>query len=172
MNSHLRAHTADHRYLLDCVARQAGIDDPVAVDLDEFQDPIFRRATRRGLVPVDGALVRDWDPDNRRTNLGLQFGIRLYEIAGIRFARVWSTYHDQMNSWLYNFVAVARQDYRRLYKIALRCRRDAQPEALPPVLPQEQLDLLWQNTIGYLERGNLERIKGFGGRAKRGVLLT
>src|SRR5262249_36760860 len=57
-------------------------------------------------------------------------------------------------------------------KIALRCRRDAQPEALPPVLPQEQLDLLWQNTIGYLERGNLERIKGFGGRAKRGVLLT
>ena len=37
---------------------------------------------------------------------------------------------------------------------------------------QDQLDLLWKNTIGYLEGGNLERIKSYGGRAKRGVLLT
>jgi AAA+ superfamily predicted ATPase len=67
---------------------------------------------------------------------------------------------------------VGRKDYRRLYKIALRCRRDNEPACLPPVLPQEQLDLLWQNTIGYLERGNLELLKRYGGRAKRGVLLT
>jgi SpoVK/Ycf46/Vps4 family AAA+-type ATPase len=40
------------------------------------------------------------------------------------------------------------------------------------VLPQDQLDQLWKNTIGYLEGGNLERIKAYGGRAKRGVLLT
>jgi cell division protease FtsH len=71
-----------------------------------------------------------------------------------------------------DFVAVSRANYHRLYRIALRCRRDHEPPSPPPVLPQEQLDLLWQNTIGYLEAANLERIKAYGGRAKRGVLLT
>ena len=42
----------------------------------------------------------------------------------------------------------------------------------PPVLPDEQLEQLWKNTIGYLEGPNLDRIKAYGGRAKRGVLLT
>jgi cell division protease FtsH len=40
------------------------------------------------------------------------------------------------------------------------------------VLPEDQLDLLWKNTIGYLETRNLEKIRQYGGRAKRGVLLT
>jgi len=31
---------------------------------------------------------------------------------------------------------------------------------------------LWNNTIGYLEGTNIDRIKDYGGRAKRGVLLT
>jgi SpoVK/Ycf46/Vps4 family AAA+-type ATPase len=39
-------------------------------------------------------------------------------------------------------------------------------------LPPEQSDLLWKNTIGYLDRTNLGRIKSYGGRARRGVLLT
>ena len=43
---------------------------------------------------------------------------------------------------------------------------------MPPILLQDQLDLLWKNTIGYLESNNIERIKIYGGRAKRGVLLT
>jgi SpoVK/Ycf46/Vps4 family AAA+-type ATPase len=38
-------------------------------------------------------------------------------------------------------------------------------------MPPEQADLLWKNTIGYLEPANLRRIKAYGGRAKRGVLL-
>jgi SpoVK/Ycf46/Vps4 family AAA+-type ATPase len=32
--------------------------------------------------------------------------------------------------------------------------------------------LLWKNTIGYLEGKNLEKIRAYGGRAKRGLLLT
>jgi SpoVK/Ycf46/Vps4 family AAA+-type ATPase len=39
-------------------------------------------------------------------------------------------------------------------------------------MPADLLDLLWKNTIGYLDRTNLRRIKAYGGRAKRGVLLT
>ena len=55
-----------------------------------------------------------------------------------------------------------RKDYHRLYKIALRCRRDNEPPCVPPILLQDQLDLLWKNTIGYLETNNLERIKAYG----------
>src|SRR5262249_41513214 len=70
------------------------------------------------------------------------------------------------------FFAVGRKDYRRFYRVALRCRRDEEPASAPPILPKEQLDVLWKNTIGYLDKGNLRRIKAYGGRAKRGLLLT
>src|SRR5712692_7557579 len=166
MTTPLKAYTADHRYLLEVVGRQAGFATPVAIDLDEFDVPLLRVSRKRELLPIDGVLVRDWDPDNRRIDPGMRLGLRIYEIEGIRFARVQFPYNDQQNCWGLNFVAVDRQDYRRLYRIALRCRRDLQPPSTPPVLPQEQIDSLWQNTIGYLDRGNLRRIKSYGGRAK------
>jgi hypothetical protein len=170
--SNLQLYAADHRYLLDVVARQAGFADPVAIDLDEFYVPLVKAARKRELLPVDGVLVRDWDPDNRSTAPGFQIGMRLYEIEGVRFVRVRFHHNDRLNGWGLDFAAVDRKDYRRLYKIALHCRRDDEPPSRPPVLPKDQADLLWQNTIGYLEGKNLERIKAYGGRAKRGVLLT
>ena len=51
-------------------------------------------------------------------------------------------------------------------------RRESAPPGLPPVLPPDHLITLRQNTLGYLDRGNLKRIKELGGRAKRGLLLT
>jgi hypothetical protein len=172
MDSSLQRYAADHRYLLDLLRREAGFADPVAVDLDEFYTPLLKAAKRGPLRPVDGVLVRDWDPDSRRTGPGIQVGLRLYELAGVRFARLRFHFNDRLNGWGLDFVAVDRKDYSRLYKAALRCRRDDEPPSPPPVLPQEQLDLLWKNTIGYLEGPNLERIRGYGGRARRGVLLT
>jgi hypothetical protein len=172
MSSQLKQYTADHRYLLEIVSQQAGLAEPVAVELDEFYVPLLKAARKGDLLPIDGVLVRDWDPDNRHTNPGFQIGMRLYEVDGVRFARVRFSFNDRLNGWGLDFVAVDRKDYARLYKAALRCRRDDEPPSPPPVLPQEQLDLLWKNTIGYLEGPNLERIRGYGGRAKRGVLLT
>jgi hypothetical protein len=122
-------------------------------------------------LPVDGVLVRDWDPDNRRLHSGLQLGMRLYDIEGIHFVKVRFAFNDQHNAWALDFLAVDRKDYRRLYKIALRCRRDFEPPSKAPVLSQDQSDILWKNTIGYLDPANLRRIKSYGGRAKRGVLL-
>jgi hypothetical protein len=98
--------------------------------------------------------------------------MRLYDAEGICFVRVRAHVSDQANVWGLDFVAVDRKDYRRLYRIAQRRRRDSEPPTVPPVLPTEQLDLLWKNTIGYLEGPNLSQIKAYGGRAKRGVLLT
>jgi hypothetical protein len=172
MSSQLRQYSADHRYLLDAVRRQAGFADPVALDLDEFGDPLFKAARRGPLLPIDGVLVRDWAPENRRVSPGCAIGLRLYEIDGIRFARVQFHHYYRLNCFGLSFAAVDRADYRRLYRAALRCRRDDEPPSVPPVLPQEQLDLFWKNTVGYLESENLDRIRAYGGRAKRGVLLT
>jgi cell division protease FtsH len=172
MKTALQQYADDHRHLLDAAGRQMGFADPVAVDMDEFYAPLVKAARRRELVPLDGVLVRDWDPDNRHTQPGVQIGMRAYEIHGIRFARVRFVHTDSANCWGLDFAVVDRKDYRRLYQAALRCRRDDEPPTVPPVLPQEQMDLLWKNTIGYLEGTNLERIKQYGGRAKRGVLLT
>src|SRR5579884_1449537 len=172
MNSQLQQYAADHRFLLEAVARQVGFAAPVAVDMDEFYTPLVKAARRGPLLPLDGVLIRDWDPDNRHSMPGVQIGMRLYDIEGIRFVRVRFAYNESLNCWALDFAVVDRKDYHRLYKIALRCRRDNEPPCVAPILPQEQLDLLWKNTIGYLEGTNLERIKSYGGRAKRGVLLT
>jgi hypothetical protein len=172
MHSELQQYAADHRYLLGIVARQANLASPVAIDMDEFYVPLIKAARRGPLLPIEGVLVRDWAPDNRLTSPGAQIGMRIYEVEGIRFARVRFVHNDRVNSWGLDFVAVDQKDYRRLYRIALRCRRDNEPPCTAPVLPAEQLDQLWRNTIGYLEGANLERIKSYGGRAKRGVLLT
>jgi hypothetical protein len=170
MGTPLEQYAADHRRLLDAAARQAGFADPVAVDLDEFYRPVIKAARRGPPLPIDGVLVRDWDPDDR--SAGLRIGMRLYAIDGVRFARVRFACHDDLVGAGLDFVAVDRKDYGRLYRIALRRRRARAAAAEPPVLPPEQLDALWKNTIGYLEEGNLRRIRAYGGRAKRGVLLT
>ena len=172
MTSQLKQYTADHRYLLDLVTQQTGMAEPVAVELDEFYVPLLKIAKKGALLPIDGVLVRDWDPDNRRIAPGFQLGMRLYEVEGLRFIRVRFGHANQANIWGLDFVVVDRKDYRRLYKIALRCRRDHEPPGTPPVLPADQLDLLWKNTIGYLDGPNLKRIKEYGGRPRRGVLLT
>ncbi len=172
MRSRLRQYTADHRHLLHVIARQAGFAAPVAIDLDEFLEPLLKVARRGDVVPLDGVLVRDWDPANRRTYPGLQLGMRFYTIEGVRFVWVRFPLDRLENRWGFNFVAVDRKDYQHLYKIALRCRRDSEPPSPRPVLPAEQAELLWKNTIGYLDPANLQRIKQYGGRARRGVLLT
>src|SRR5205823_2873121 len=162
----------DHRYLMEAVARQGGLANPVAVDLDEFYAPLLKASKKGPVLPLDGVLVRDWDPDNRRFAPGFQLGMRVYEIEGVRFVRVRFHYDDRPNIWGLDFVAVDQKAYSRLYRIALRCRRDSEPPSTPPVLPKEQLDQLGSNTIGYLEGTNVDRIKAYGGRSKRGVLLT
>src|SRR5438034_1656291 len=124
MKSRLKQYTADHRYLLEVVARQAGFAAPVAIDLDDFTTPVLKAARKGELLSVDGVLVRDWDPDNRRIYPGIRLGMRVYTIDGVRLVRVRFGYNDQQNGWGLDFVAVDRQDYRRFYRIALQCRRD------------------------------------------------
>jgi hypothetical protein len=170
--SALKQYTADHRYLLETVARQAGFAHPVAFQMDQLSYHLIRQARKGELLPLNGVLIRTWAPEADPTDTGMRFGLRRYDIEGIAFYCVEAVYdHNKVDAAL-TFYVVDRKDYRRLYKIALRCRRDAEPPSVAPVLHQEQLDTLWKNTIGYLDSANLQRIKQYGGRARRGVLLT
>lgn len=170
----LQRFVADHTFILDAVATAAGLSDPVAVDLDEFFTPLLSRARRGPVVPLAGVLIRDWDPDNRRHWPGLRFGARLYEIDGVRFARAHAGVSDSLYTSGYDFFAVARADYPRFYKLAVKYRRagNGRPVVRPPVLPDGVAETLRRNTVEFLEAKNLARIKAYGGRPKRGLLLT
>src|SRR5690242_8066332 len=99
MMSQLKQYSADHRYLLEQAARAGAFAEPVALAMDESSAPLVKAARRGEPLPIDGVLVRDWDPDGRRVNPGVQIGMRLYEIEGIRFVRVRFQHDDRANCW-------------------------------------------------------------------------
>lgn len=161
-----------HRFLAAEAARAAGFADPIAVDFDEYHRPLLRAARRGPFVPLGGVLIRDWDPDTRRTETGCQVGARLYDLDGIRFVLVNAHIDFDLHSAPHSFALVDRCSYTRLYRRACELHRDSDPRAAAPVMPAEQAEMLWKNTIGYLDPANLRRIAAYGGRPRRGVLLT
>jgi hypothetical protein len=172
MQTPLEIHAAEHRLLLDQVARHTGMTDPVAVDMSVFREPLLRVARKGDLVPLSGALVRDWNPDLRAQSAGAYLGMRVYHVQGITFAEVVFPYNHNRLHQCHDFMAVDRKDYRQLYRIAWRCRQKSEPPSPRPVLAADQARILLQNTIGFLDPVNLRRIRRYGGRARRGVLLT
>src|SRR5450631_1386055 len=99
METSLQEYAADHRHLLEILVQETGLVDPVAIDLDQFAAPLLKSARRGELLPVEGVLVRDWDPDNRALQPGVKLGIRLYAIQGIRFANVSFNQDQGKNGW-------------------------------------------------------------------------
>jgi hypothetical protein len=169
--SQLRQFTADHRYLLETVARQAGFADPVSLDAASFLWPLLSHARKKMLLEVDGVLVRDWSSVGRGSP-GTQLGLCLYEMDGIPFVVVNFPFTNHHHHAAFHFIAVDRKNHRQLYRHAVRCAQDIPNPSSPPILPAEQTALLWNNTIGYLDQANLSRIRAYGGRPRRGVLLT
>lgn len=167
----LSTYAADHKFLVEAAAKAANLTDPVAFSAGGYVYSLVGNAIRGQLLPLDGALVRQWVTRSKfypATN----FGIRLYTLEGISFARAVAFIHTDYDQNAYDFFVVSRADYVKLFRLVLRLSRTKVPESLPPVLPDDQLDVLRQNTLGYLDRNNLKRIKDLGGRPKRGLLLT
>jgi hypothetical protein len=81
-------------------------------------------------------------------------------------------YSNDLYDFVHNFFIVARADYLSLFRKALRLRRRSAPTNPPPILPASQFDTLCRNTLGYLNRDNLKRIRALGGRPRRGLLLS
>jgi cell division protease FtsH len=168
----LENYTAGHRFLLERVARAAEIADPVAFSAGSFHWPLLKAERKGSALPIDGVLVPDWEIGQRGAYPGLRLGARLYELAGVRFVNVQFCFDQYLEESALNFLAVGRKDYRRLYRLARRALRANEPGGDGPVLSDELRDNLWTNTIGYLENQRLDRLRQYGGRARRGVLLT
>jgi hypothetical protein len=170
----LTAYTTDHRYLVEEASKAAGITDPVAFQADYTRAFYLMRISKRGpVVPLDGVLLRTWQFQSGTPKV--TFGIRLYSAGDasrpIQFALCAADVNKEYEG-AYSFYVVDRKDYLRLYSLMLRSSRTRSGGSEPPVMYPEQLDVLRQNTIGYLDRDNLERIRSLGGRARRGLLLT
>src|SRR6185437_5292265 len=164
--------TADHKFLLGEAARAAQLEDPVAFDASIYTQNLLRKAIRGALVPIDGALVRQWVVGMRMLSASIHFGARLYILNGIRFVHVEANVDSNQITGQYDFFAVSRKDYLRLFRCTLQAMREREVAGKPPVMSPDQFDTLSRNTLGYLDPKNLKRIKELGGRAKRGLLLT
>jgi len=165
-------YTTDQKYLVDAAGRAAGLVDPVAFDAGYYSYYLLRKAVRGPLVPLDGALIREWQTGGRTTSAGTHFGIRLYTVSGIAFAHVVAQVDGNSTPGIYDFHVVSRREYTRLFRVALQAMREREVADVPPIMSDEQLDTLRRNTLGYLDPKNLKRIKELGGRPKRGLLLT
>src|SRR5689334_4078952 len=126
----LTDYTADHRRLVEAAANAAGITDPIAFTAGSHFRSLVGNARRGQLVPVDGVLLRDWY-GSRNTWPGTQFGIRLYTIEGIPFARCYTAI-DNVHTG-YDFLVCSTNDYLKLFRIALRSEREREPAGTPPV---------------------------------------
>lgn len=168
----LQSYTTDHRNLLAAAARVSGLSDLVSFVPDDFQSPLLTRSVRGAVLPLDGVIIRDWDRDNRATWSGLFFGARPYHIDGITYLHVVAQSDDNRPFRGYDFFAVPRSQYRRLYRIAKQCLADSNPVGLPPVVNGQILASLIRNTVDFLNAETRAEIQSFGVRPKRGLLLT
>ncbi|HVL11229.1 MAG TPA: ATP-binding protein [Gemmata sp.] len=168
----IATYAADHPRLVASAARAAKIADPLAFSPGSYAYYLLKSAVRGELVPLEGVLLRDWLTGGRHYWPGAKFGVRLYAADGVRFARVVAHLDNDYQEEHYDFYIVDRSEYVKLFRIAKRASRERGAGETPPVMAPEQLEVLRQNTIGYLDRQNLKRIRELGGRAKRGLLLT
>lgn len=172
MTPHVATYSEDFHALVRAAAAAAGLTDPVAFDPDEFEDPLLEAAVRGPVVPIDGVLIRDWSRSWVRTASGVNYGGRVYTVDGIRFARLSASYAIDRPYTGYHFFVVGRADYPRLFRAAVRLKRATGDAPVEPVMAADHRRALWQNTVQFLEPANLKRIKEYGGRCKRGLLLT
>jgi hypothetical protein len=164
--------TADHRDLVRACGEALGVVDPIAFDPSEFHESLVKGARRGPFIPLNGMMIRDWDRSSPRSDRGATFGVRIYTVSGIRFA--WCGAQHSLDTYMGvdNFFVVSRADYFRLFRVAARLRRESAPPGPPPILAAGLLDALHKNTIRYLRRENLRRIRELGGRPRRGILLS
>jgi cell division protease FtsH len=172
MNTPLADLAADHATILREVGAAAGMTDPVAFDGDDFASTLLNHSIRGAVYPLAGVLIRDWDRDWKRVWPGTVAGFRLHKLRGITFARVHFSTETRLQDHGLQLLVVDRSQYAKLFRIALELKRQPDVEVPRPVLPESHEQVLWQNTIQFLEPDNLARIKQYGGRAKRGLLLT
>ena len=170
----LASYTADHRRLVEAAAAAAELVDPVAFSPEYGTPTTLLKSAIRG--PLVAARRRSLPRlDDRRPALLPRHSIRhpaLYggrhPLRALRRRRSTATSRTRPTT----STSSSRADYVQLFRIAKRASRERGAGETPPVMLPGTARSLRQNTIGYLDRQNLKRIRELGGRPKRGLLLT
>jgi hypothetical protein len=172
MIPHAAAYHEDFRTLVRAAASAVGITDPVAFDPGDYLDALCETAVRGAAVPIDNVILHTWEGRRTRSYARLNYGCRVYRLDDLRFVYVTASMVLDRMPFGYNFVVVERADYAPLYRQAVRLKRAKSDNPVEPVMAADHRRALWQNTVGFLEPASLKRIKEYGGRAKRGLLLS
>jgi hypothetical protein len=168
-----------HRYRLlrEVVGRLTGHQDLLFLEPDELGEALAIQATVLARHPLNDITVWTWSPPCRdssvsgHSRIGMNIGIEICELDGMRFAMIhlgglhlhnWNTFGDKL-------VAVSATDHEALFR---RAKRPMDIAGRPPILEPGQEDLIWRNTIGFLEPACLERTERYGGRTYRGLLFS
>ena len=160
----------DQQRLLQAAGRLTGCEMcsvSLTWRLEELLRPHMALRQRRGLSGETPQLLLGTDRSGLYTEFGFEcFELRtpdrivpLVKVSGPEFG----------DSDLHRFWSVPQSDLRLVYRFGRRLQR-ARERVEPPVMPDEDRERLWQNTIGFLRRGQ-ELLREFSIPCKRGVLL-
>ncbi len=170
MNSSMQRQLDDQRRLLQCVAETLGREMcPVSLTwrLEELLRPHMTMQHRSGLVSDTPHLLMSAD----RSGMFTETGFEHYELETpdrtVPLVRVFAPEFGDTS--LNIFWAVAQADLRLLYRFGRRLQR-MRERVDPPVMPEADRERLWNNTIGFLRRGQ-KALREFNIPCKRGVLL-
>ena len=95
---------------------------------------LLKSAVRGPLMPLEGALYRDWMTGGRHYYPGTQFGDRLYTAGGFDSPAACAGLDNDYSAEAYDFYVVSRADYVNLFRIAKRASRERAAGEMPPVM--------------------------------------
>ena len=135
--------------------------------LEELLRPHMTLRERRGLSGLLPQLLLSTE----RSGLYTEFGFECFELqTPDRIVPLVQVFGPEFgDSDLHRFWAVPQSDMRLVYRFGRRLQRTRE-RVDSPIMPDDDRERLWQNTIGFLRRGQ-ELLREFSIPCKRGVLL-
>ncbi|MGL6074344.1 MAG: ATP-binding protein [Fimbriiglobus sp.] len=165
----LENYQRDFTQILTAAAELGGYREPIAFDPSYLGYYLKKASIPESPQPIGGALLKRWY--NRRQH-GIDIGLRLFRHGSLSFVQSVTQHLDNQMEEIHDFFITDRAHYCHLYKLAKRIYKQNIPPGPVPVLEPDTFESLRRNTIDYLSRRNLDRIKQLGGRPKRGLILT
>ena len=170
----IRQHQAELDYLTQRVSQLLG-EEVRLFQLDWDLEAILLRQLRREATFGLGSEPAIRQFHGGRHGRGVRCGMVRYAIevdgSQVPVIQVNNPFSEDREGLLNDFWAVPARLYQRLYRNLRRTVRNRLGRTLPPVMQAEDLQRLWENTIGFLRRGE-EALRRFGVVLKRGLLLT
>lgn len=146
------------------------ICDPVMVASGRIRS-VYERQFKRKVHPLYGSFVNNWSMRATISHF-TNWGIVECCMDGIKYAFVTTSCATHIAET--DFLVVDKKDQIKLYKAGkIRDRLERlRTEYEEPVLSAEIKQQIWNNTIGFLNSHTMDEIKKYGGRQKRGLLLS